>query len=182
MVLVANMSVFAVVPTTDSFQERTDTTAITTYKFQIGSYLQRIANNMNADVQAQSLAALANMSTMSGALCTLCTPSDLAQLNQYLNQVDSDLITQFSNQISTLTGTKQSITSLQDVASTLTDNHKVAALALQQAAIATLSLMQNTLAQMVLIQAQAEQRVIVKEKLQQVNTVNSLGSGFHSGL
>ena len=173
---------FAVVPTTDIYQQATDDTSTAQYAGQITTYLGQIGSTMNAAQQVSNLKGLQAVQGAGTQLCALCNKTDLAQLNGYANDINGDLCSQFSSALSNITGAKQSITTLQGIMATMATNPKAAALALQQAAIATSTATQNTMAQMNMLQAQAQQRELAKEKLQQQTTATALGSGFHSGL
>jgi hypothetical protein len=179
MLMISN--VFSVVPTTDIYQQSTDTATTAQYAGQVSAYLGQIGSTMNAAQQVQSLKGLAAVQGAGNQLCTLCNKSDIAALNQYSNDINGDLCSQFSASLSNITGAKQSITTLQGIMATFATNPKAAGLALQQAAVATQTATQNTMAQMQMLQAQAQQRELAKEKLQQQNTSDAL-SGFHSGL
>ena len=182
LAIFAVSNVFAIVPTTDIYQQATDSSTTGEYAAQVSGYLTQIGNTMNAAQQVQNLRGLSAVQGAGSQLCALCNKSDLASLNQYANDINGDLCSQFSNALSNITGAKQSISSLQGIMATFATNPKAALLALQQAAISTQTATQNTMAQMQMLQAQAQQRELAKEKLQQQNTGTALGSGFHSGL
>lgn len=172
---------FAVVPTTDIYQQSTDTVTTAQYAGQVSGYLSQIGSTMSAAQQVSQLKGLAAIQGAGNQLCALCNKSDLNALRQYSNDVNSDLCSQFSASLSNITGAKQSITTLQGIMATFATNPKAAGLALQQAAVATQTATQNTMAQMQMMEAQAAQRELAKEKLEQTSTADAF-TGFHSGL
>ena len=180
LVLINN--VFAVVPMEDVYQMGTDTTTMGSYALNVTTYLGKIGSTMNAAQQVANLKGLAAVQGGGTQLCALCNQSDLAKLNQYNNDINSDLCSQFSSSMSNITGAAQSISTLQGIIAAFAINPKAAGLALQQAAIATQTATQNTLAQMQMLQAQTQQRQLAKEKLERTTTADALGNGFHSGL
>lgn len=173
---------FAVIPTTDIYQQASDDTTTAAYAGQITTYLTQIGSTLNAAQQVSSLKGLSSIQGAGNQLCALCNQTDLGTLNQYATDINSDLCSQFSNSLTNITGAAQSITTLQGIMATFATNPKAAALALQQAAVATHTATQNTMAQIQMLEAQAQQRELAQEKLQQQNSQEALGSGFHSGL
>lgn len=181
IILLMISKTFAVVPTTDIYQQASDSTTTAQYAGQVSAYLGKIGETMNAAQQVQNLKGLADLQGAGSQICELCNKSDLNSLNQYTNDINSDLCSQFSAALSNITGAKTSISTLQDIMATFATNPKSAGLALQQAAVATQTATQNTMAQMQMLQAQAQQRELAKEKLQRQTTTDAF-NGFHSGL
>jgi hypothetical protein len=167
------VQVFAIVPTTDIYQQSTDISTTSQYAGQVTGYLGQMGNAMNAAEQVQSLKGLAQVQGSGQVLCQLCTKSDQAQLASYVNSINDDLCSQFSQSMTNITGAQQSITNLQQIIATFATNPKAAGLALQQAAIATQTATQNTLAQMQMMQAQAVQKQLAQEKYTRTLISNS---------
>lgn len=90
-------------------------------------------------------------------------------MQSYVDQVNTDLCSQFSYAMSNITGSKQAITSLQGVMAAFMSNPKAAALALQQASVATQAATQNTQAQIQMLMAQQEQKKLAEEKYSQAS-------------
>ncbi|MDQ5921637.1 MAG: hypothetical protein QG673_1696 [Pseudomonadota bacterium] len=172
---------YAVVPTTDIYQQSTDTTTLAQYSAQVGTYLSQMTSTMNAYDQVKNLQGLQSVQGAGTQVCALCNKSDIASLSQYSTNVNSDLCSQFSLAMSNITGASQSITSLQQIMATFATNPKAATIALQQASAATMTVSQNTLAQMQMLETQGQQRLLAKEKLEQTSTADAF-DGFHSGL
>lgn len=176
-----NTLTYAVVPTTDIYQQSTDTTTLAQYSAQVGTYLSQMTSTMNAYDQVKNLQGLQSVQGAGTQICALCNKSDIASLSQYSTNVNSDLCSQFSLAMSNITGASQSITSLQQIMATFATNPKAATIALQQASAATMTVSQNTLAQMQMLETQGQQRLLAKEKLEQTSTADAF-DGFHSGL
>ena len=170
-------SVFAVVPTSDVYVMGQDTTTAASYASQIPGYLTQMNATMNAANQVKNLQGLAQVEGAGKALCELCNANDLQTMQTYVNNINSDLCSQFSAALSNITGTQQAISSLQGVMAAFASNPKAAALALQQASVATQSATQNTMAQIQMLEAQAQQRQLAQEKMaktQQTSMQNSI--------
>ena len=180
LLIVLSVTAYAVVPTTDIYQQATDDTTTAQYAGQVSTYLGQISSTMNAAEQVKGLQGLSAVQGAGTQLCNLCNKSDIASMQSYVNQVNGDLCSQFSNALTNITGAKQSISTLQGIMATFATNPKAAALALQQASIATQTASQNTIAQMQMLQTQIVQKQLAEEKLtkQQSNTMNA---GFSSG-
>ena len=181
ILVIASAASYAFVPTTDVAVAAQDVATQTAYTGQITTYLSQIGSTMNAAQQVSGLKGLAAVQGAGSQLCALCNQSDLASLNQYATDINSDLCSQFSLALSNITGAKNSISTLQGIMATFATNPKAASLALQQAAIATQTATQNTMAQMQMLQAQTVQRELAKEKLEQTNSTAAF-TDFHSGL
>ncbi len=162
--LLVSIQAFAVVPTTDMYQVGQDTTTTSGYVAQIPSYLNQMNSAMNAADQVSALKGLQQVSGAGQALCQLCDAKQLSTMQDYVQQVNGDLCSQFSYALSNITGSKQAITSLQGVMAAFASNPKAAALALQQASVATQSATQNTMAQIQMLEAQKAQKQLAEDK------------------
>jgi len=177
---IASINAFAIVPTTDVSVVAQDTTTQSAYIAQIPGYISQMNSAANAAQQVAGLKGLSQVQGAGGAICNLCNANDQASMQAYLNNINTDLCSQFSNALTNITGAQQSITSLQGIMATFATNPKAAALALQQAMVATQSVTNNTMAQMQMLQAQTIQKQLATEKMQQTQST-SFATGFKSG-
>ena len=161
---ISYMSAFAVVPTIDVNQEAQDTTTTLSYAAQIPGYLNQMNSAMNAAQQVSALKGLQQVSGAGQTLCQLCDAKQLNTMQNYVDQVNGDLCSQFSYAMSNITGSNKAITSLQGVMAAFATNPKAAALALQQASVATQSATQNTLAQIQMLEAQKSQKQLAEDR------------------
>lgn len=164
VLIVLNSICFAEVPISNEYDQTQDKTTIFGYAAKIPGYLGQMHDAMNAAEQVRGLRGLAQISGSGKAICELCNAEQLKNMQGYIQNINSDLCSQFSAAMSNITGTKQAIKSLQEVMSMFATNPKAAALALQQAIVATQSATQNTMAQMQMLQAQAQQKALAEEK------------------
>lgn len=177
---ITTMATYAVVPTTDIYVVGQDTATAGAYAAQIPTYLSQMNSAMNAAQQVQGLKGLAAIQGAGSQLCNLCNASDLLTMQNYVNQVNGDLCSQFSNALSNITGSQNAITSLQGVMAAFSTNPKAAGLALQQASVATQTAQANTTAQIQMLLAQAQQKSLADEKIaktQQTKMQNSMATG-----
>lgn len=166
LVVLINMAAasHALVPITTSMDPNAISAAATTAA-NAGSYLTQIQQAQTVAEQVQSLKGLQQLQAAGDGLCNLCNQSDQAQLQAYLNNVNGDLCTQFSNAMSNMGSAQQSFTSLQGIIGALSGvNPQAASLSLAQSSATTLTSVNNTLAQMQAMQAQSIQKKLAQEK------------------
>ena len=161
---------FAIVPTMDIYQQSQDITAIADYAQNIGAYVEKLSVLATQAEQIRQLHGLEQVSAAGNALCELCTPVDQKKLTTYINQVNSDLCSQFSFAMQNITGISKSFNSLREIITQVYKNPKSSGLALQQAAVETQMASQNTLTQIQLLRAQQAQKQLAEQKLEQQNT------------
>ncbi len=174
--------VYAIIPTIDQYQMGEDLTSMANYTPALGVYIAKLEQSMTAVEQIKQLRGLQQISTAGTAICDLCSPTDIAKLHTYINQVNGDLCSQFAFAMQNITGLVQSVNDINDVISLLQTNPKAAMLSLQQAAIRTQTASQNSLAQLQLLIAQQSQKTLAEQKLEQQST-ELIYAGFkQSGL
>lgn len=159
-----SLSSYAIVPITTSLDPNA-LSAAASVAANAGTYLNQIQQAQSVASQIQALHGLQQLQTAGSGLCNLCNQTDKAQLQAYLNNVNGDLCTQFSNAMSNMGSAQQSFTNLQSVIGALSGvNPQAAALNLAQSSATTLTSVNNTLAQMQALQAQAIQKQLAQEK------------------
>lgn len=159
-----SMYSFALVPITTAM-DPIGMSAAATAASNAGSYLNQIQQAKTIATQIQGLQGLQQLQAAGPGLCNLCKPTDQAQLQSYMNNVNGDLCTQFSNAMSNMGSAQQSFTSLQGVIGALSGtNPQAASLSLAQSSATTLTSVNNTLAQMQAMQAQSVQKQLAQEK------------------
>ncbi len=155
---------YAIVPITTSLDPNA-LSAAATAAANAGTYLSQIQQAQTVATQIQGLQGLQQLQTAGSGLCNLCNTSDKSQLQAYLNNVNGDLCSQFSNAMSNLNSAKQSFTSLQGIINALSGvNPQAASLSLIQSSATTLTSVSNTLAQMQAMEAQTVQKQLAQEK------------------
>ena len=180
ILIITGATAYAIVPTMDTYIMGQDTATAGAYAAQVPTYLSQMTSAMNAVNQVQGLKGLAAVQGAGTQICNLCNANDLASMQNYVNQVNGDLCSQFSQALTNITGSQNAITSLQGVMAAFMTNPKSAGLALQQASIATQTATQNTLAQMQMLQAQVQQKALADEKIaktQQSTMQTSMATG-----
>lgn len=161
---ITSISSYAMVPITTSLDPNA-LSAAATVSANAGTYLNQIQQAQSVATQIQGLHGLQQLQTAGSGLCNLCNPTDQAQLQSYLNNINGDLCTQFSNAMSNLGSAQQSFTSLQGIIGALSaTNPQAASLNLAQSSATTLTSVSNTLAQMQAMQAQNTQKQLAQEK------------------
>ena len=173
---------FGIVPTIDQYNLSENITTMTSYGATAGAYLNRLSKVMTAVEQVQQLHGLQQVSSAGTAICNLCSPIEASQLQTYVNQVNSDLCSQFAYAMKNISGLAQSVQDITDVINLLQTNPKEAGLALQRASIQTQAAMQNNLAQIQLLMAQQAQKQLAEQKLEQQNTASAYSGFQQSGL
>lgn len=170
----------AVVPTFDMYQSTQD--SITTgadYAVTISEYLNKIGQAITVANQIQNLNGLNDLKNLTNNICDLCTPIQHKQLNTYINNVNSDLCSQFKYALDNITGMTHVVRDLNDIITSFHSNPQQASLALQRAAIETQQVSQNTLAQIQLLMAQQAQKQLAEQKLEKEDT-NEVYTGFNN--
>ncbi|MCC2645213.1 MAG: hypothetical protein K0R49_255 [Burkholderiales bacterium] len=183
--LVLGMSLnytYAVVPTSDVYQEFQDLKTMGVYTTKITTGLLKIGEAVDIAVQLRELKSLQDVSNAGGAICRLCSVSEQQQLQMYIKQVNDDLCSQFSVAMSSMIGVQQTIRGLQDIIKNFNTNPKEAGLALQSASIQTQAAIQGTLAQIQLLLAQSAQKRLAEEKLAKQNNTDLYAGVRQSGL
>lgn len=157
-------SSFALVPITTALDPN-GMSAAATAAANAGTYLSQIQQAKTIATQVQALQGLQQLQAAGNGLCNLCNPSDQAQLQSYLNSINGDLCTQFSNAMNNAGTAQQSFSNLQGIIGALSGtNPQAASLSLAQSSATTLTSVNNTLAQMQMMQAQKAQKELAQEK------------------
>lgn len=173
---------FAVIPTIDQHQLATDLTTMSTYSAQVSAYLVGISKAVTAFEQVQQLHGLQQVEAAGSAICELCSLTEERQLQTYINNINSDLCSQFSWAMSNITGLVQNVTNISEIIQLFQTNPKAAVIAMQQAAIQTQISTQNTIAQIQMLMAQQAQKQLAEQKAERQNS-NNIYLGFKkSGL
>lgn len=158
-------------PVVDVHQTQEDYFAMLSYRSYV---VTNALNNLGqvADIAGQiaSVQSFQDALKVGGEICQLCSASDKQKLQNYVNQVNTDLCSQVGYAYKNITGIKKSIQSLQDVIGLLQTNPKEAGLALQNAAVQTQAAMQGTLYQVQILLAQHEQKQLAEQKLEKQNS------------
>lgn len=171
LLLYSTLSYGIGVPVVDTAVLAKDTATMVQYSGTIASTISKITSGMTVVDQLKNVKTLNDASNISGNICQLCSKSDIQQLQQYSNNINSELCGQFSTAYSNIKGVTSAITSLGQIMTLLTTDPKAAMIALQQATIASQQTTNNTLAQMQLMQAQVVQKQLADEKKRdQANT------------
>ncbi|MCC2624518.1 MAG: hypothetical protein K0R14_391 [Burkholderiales bacterium] len=162
----------AIVPTTDVYEVAQDVKTMGVYAAQITTGLLKISEAVDIATQLRELKSLQDVERAGGAICQLCSKSGQLALQEYLNQVNDDLCSQFSTAINNMIGVQNTIRSLQDILKIFNTNPKEAALALQAASIQTQAAIQGSLAQIQVLLAQSAQKKLAEEKLAKQNNAD----------
>lgn len=164
ILLMVSISSYAMVPITTALDPNSLSAAATAAS-NAGTYLNQIQQAKTIVNQVQALQGLQQLQAAGSGLCNLCTPSDQAQLQSYLNNINGDLCTQFSNAMSNMGSAQQSFTSLQGIIGALSStNPQAASISLAQSSATTLTSVNNSLAQIQAMQAQTAQKQLAQEK------------------
>jgi hypothetical protein len=176
---IISLTSFSLVPTIDQNILAQDTSTMLGYASQMGSYLDKLGQVMTAAEQIQTLKSLNQLEVTGNAICELCTNSDQQQLTNYIDQVNTDLCSQFSFALKNIAGINKSVQSIEEVINLFQSNPKAAGIALQKAAMTIQTTTQNTLAQMQMLMAQQAQKSLAEEKLEK-QTTDAVYLGFHN--
>lgn len=129
---------------------------------QASTYMQQINQAQSVAQQIKGLQGLQQLQSAGTGLCNLCNQTDQQQLTNYLNAINGDLCSQFSNAMSNMSASKTGFDNIQSIIGALSDvNPQAASLSLAQSSATTYS----TLAQMQMMQAQAVQKQMAEEKI-----------------
>ena len=172
----------AIVPTIDQNIVSKDLATMNTYLATVDGYLSTMSQAMSIAQQVTQLHSLQQLQSMGDQLCALCTPTDTADLQSYINNVNDDLCSQFSWSIQNITGVVQNVTSIADILLQFQTNPQAAALALQRSAVETAASTQNTLAQIQVLMAQQGQKQLAERKLEKQNNTDAYTGFSKSGL
>jgi hypothetical protein len=164
---IANVS--AVVPTTDVKQEIDDITAMKSYTAHIASIVYNIGQAVDIAEQIRNLKSLEDVERAGGAICKLCSSTERFQLQQYINQVNDDLCSQFGTAMQSVIGAEKTVKSIQNIIDSFSTNPKEAGLALQAAATQANSAIQGSLSQIQVLLVQKAQKQLAQEKLSKQN-------------
>lgn len=167
ILFVTNVS--AVVPTVDVNQAAQDVDAISRSVGEIAQKLSKIGEIVDIGVQISELKSLQDVEKVGGAICKLCSNSAQQELEQYINQVNDDLCSQFSFAMKSIVGVQNTVNTLQGIIDSFNTNPKAAALALQGASFRTQAAIQGSLAQIQVLLAQMAQKQLAQEKLSKQN-------------
>lgn len=182
LLIFLSANAFAIVPTVDENVVSKDLTTMNTYIASINGYLTSMSQAMTVAQQITQLQSLGQIQSMADQLCLGCATTDIQKLEDYINNVNDDLCTQFSWAIKNITGVVQNVTTIADIILAFQTNPEAAELALKQSAIEIAASTQNTLSQMQVLMAQEGQRVLAERKLEQQNNKNAYAGFSKSGL
>ncbi len=168
-------NLFAVVP----IENVNDISTMVTVTSKIGTYLQQLNSAQSAYQQVQALEGLQQIQASGKGLCDLCSPRDAQTLTTYVNQINSDLCSQFSNFMFNLTSSQSNFKNLQDIIGLIKVNPQAASIGLQQTSTLLLSNMQTTFTQMHALQLQHLQKDLAKEKMNK-QAVSAWHSGYNN--
>lgn len=176
-----SISSFAMVPITTSLDPNAISAAALAAS-QASTYMQQISQAKTVVDQIQGLRGLQQLQSAGEGLCNLCNQTDQAQLTEYVNNINGDLCTQFSNSMQNLGAAQRGLQNISGIISSLSGaNPQAAALSLAQSSATTLQSLNTTMAQMQAMQAQSMQKQLAQEKLQQTQT-NEFAKNFSTGL
>lgn len=134
---------------------------------QASTYMQQIQQATSVVDQIKGLKGLQQLKAGGEGLCQLCNKTDQKQLEKYVNSIDEDLCSQFSNAMSNMDASAKGFKNLSSIISSLSGtNPQAASLSLAQSSANTLQNVNSTLAQMQMMQAQTMQKQLAQEKLQ----------------
>lgn len=173
---------YTVVPTVDVEQRIEDIDAMKTYTAKIATIVYNIGQAVDIAEQLSNLKSLQDVEQAGGAICKLCSTTEQMQIQQYVNQVNDDLCSQFGMVMQSVSGAQQTIESIQDIIGSFSTNPEEAGLALQAAAVQTNAAIQSGLSQIQVLLAQRAQKQLGEEKLAKQST-DAIYIGFkQSGL
>jgi len=176
-----SISSFAMVPITTSLDPNALSAAALAAS-QASTYMQQISQAKTVVDQIQGLRGLQQLQSAGEGLCNLCNQTDQAQLTEYVNNINGDLCTQFSNSMQNLGAAQRGLQNISGIISSLSGaNPQAAALSLAQSSATTLQNLNTTMAQMQAMQAQSMQKNLAEEKQANMFT-QTLSSNFSSGL
>ena len=101
-----SISSFAMVPITTSMDPAALSAAALAAS-QASTYMQQISQAKTVVEQVQGLKGLQQLQAAGSGLCNLCNKSDQEQLTQYVDNINGDLCTQFSNSMQILVQQKK---------------------------------------------------------------------------
>ena len=182
LLVIYSNTVMAIVPTIDQQQLKNDITTMASYGATIGAYMAKISQAITAVDQVRQLRGLQQVEAAGKAICALCTPVEEYNLQNYINNINDDLCSQFSFAMENITGLARSVNSLTDIIQLFQTNPKEAGLALQRAAIQTQVATQNTMTQIQMLMAQQAQKQLAEQKLEKQTTEEVYGGFKQSGL
>lgn len=175
-----SISSFAMVPITTSL-DPSALEAAALAASQASTYMQQISQAKTVVDQVQGLRGLQQLQSAGTGLCNLCNKSDQAQLTEYVNNINGDLCTQFSNSMQNLGAAKQGLENISGIISALSGaNPQAASLSLAQSSATTLQSLNTTMAQMSAMQAQSMQKQLATEKIT-TTQYNNFSTNFASG-
>lgn len=166
-------------PVVDINQQAKDFGTLVYYSSMIKGYVDKLSQSISIVEQIKTLKSLDQLKATGGAICELCTPIEQQQLTLYLEQVNTDLCSQFQFAMDNIKGLQTSINSIEAIIRSAQVNPQTAALALQQAAIQASISTANTLNQIQLLIAQQEQKRLAQQKLERQVTLD-VYTGFKS--
>lgn len=167
----------------DTYQKSQDSIlAMSGYVTAITTAMNNLGQGVDIAVQISNLQSLQDVAKVGGAICKLCNKSEQKQLQDYINQVNDDLCSQFGLAIHNITGIQKTMKSLQDIITVFRTNPKEAGLALQTASIQAQSAIQSSLAQVQMLIAQNAQKQLAEEKLAKQNNEDIYAGFRQSGL
>ena len=176
-----SLSSFAMVPITTSL-DPSALEAAALAASQASTYMQQISQAKTVLDQVQGLKGLQQLQSAGSGLCNLCNKSDQEQLTEYVNNINGDLCTQFSNSMQNLGAAQQGLQNISGIIGALSGaNPQAASLSLAQSSATTLQSLNTTMAQMSAMQAQSMQKNLAEEKQAKMFT-QTLSPNFSSGL
>ncbi len=176
-----SLSSFAMVPITTSL-DPSALEAAALAASQASTYMQQISQAKTVLDQVQGLKGLQQLQSAGSGLCNLCNKSDQEQLTEYVNNINGDLCTQFSNSMQNLGAAQKGLQNISGIIGALSGaNPQAASLSLAQSSATTLQSLNTTMAQMQAMQAQIQQKQLAQEKQNQTY-LKDFGTTFAPGL
>lgn len=173
LLYIVALNVFAAVPTTQApdplFQAKLAGTG------QIMGYLKWIAQAGMTAKQVSGLQGLQQLKDGGAAICKLCGPEDMDDLQIWIDKMNGDLCSSFTNIMQSLTGIDKRYSDLQAVQAALQTNPVEAGLALQQASLASQTRTEETMRQMQMMQLQQVQKEALVQKWSKQYTSDYFG-------
>ena len=157
-----NSCLFAVVPIINA----PDVAFKLKYTGKALSYINWIASTASSVQQIQALSGLKQIEKGGKAICDLCSPQEMQDLQVTLQGITGGLCEAFSQTMSRITNVKQQYDTISDIQNALATNPAEAALILQQASLQSQMQTQQILQEMQAEQAMQSRKQLVEDKIQ----------------
>lgn len=133
---------------------------------QAKTYAKQIQSAKTVYDQVQGLKGLQALQAGGNGVCNLCNKSTSTEIHDYVQNINGDLCSQFSNALTNLTGAQANIDSIGGIIDSISSGMSAqgASISLASSSAATLTNINSTMAQIQLLQTQSIQKKLAEEK------------------